>query len=174
MVIMEHIYRRDVLDFVTIATEFCKQVEQCAGSERSEFVDVMQRLLPMIYLKAAMVEEVEEGVGYVEAAVTEEDYEYVRAQIAAIMRDADDFLDVFVESFRYSDAPVVCTISENLADVYQALRNMVEAFRSEIDEAMEVALYECLEDYRLRWGQLLLGATRALHELIASGQTDEL
>ncbi len=171
---MEHIYRRDVLDFVTIATEYCKQVEQCSGSERSEFVTIMQRLLPMIYLKATMVEEVEEGVGYVEAVVTEEDYEYVRTQIAAIMRDADDYLDVFVESFRYSDAPVVCTVSESLADIYQALRNMVETFRSEIDEAMEVALFECIEDFRLRWGQILLGAVRAIHELIASGQADEL
>ncbi len=171
---MEHIYHRDVLDFITIATEYCKQVEQCAGSERSEFVSIMQCLLPMIYLKATMVEEVEEGVGYVEAVVTEEDYEYVRTQIAAIMRDADDYLDVFVESFRYSDAPVVCTVSESLADIYQALRNMVETFRSEIDEAMEVALFECIEDFRLRWGQILLGAVRAIHELIASGQADEL
>ena len=161
---MDHIYRRDVLDFVTIATEFCKQVEQCAGSERSEFVSVMQRLLPMIYLKASMVEEVEEGFGYVDSVLTEEDYEYVRTQISSIMRDADDYLDVFVESFRYSDAPVVCTVSESLADVYQALRNMVETFRSEIDEAMEVALFDCLEDFKLRWGQLLLGATRAIHE----------
>ena len=164
---MDHIYRRDVLDFVTIATEFCKQVEQCSGSERSEFVSVMQRLLPMIYLKATMVEEVEEGIGYVDPAVTEEDYEYIRTQIAAIMRDADDYLDVFVESFRYSDAPVVCTVSESLADVYQALRNMIE-------EAIEVALFDCLEDFKLRWGQLILGATRAIHELIASGQVDEL
>ena len=159
---------------IYIATEFCKQVEQCSGSERSEFVSVMQRLLPMIYLKATMVEEVEEGIGYVDPAVTEEDYEYIRTQIAAIMRDADDYLDVFVESFRYSDAPVVCTVSESLADIYQALRNMIEAFRSEIDEAIEVALFDCLEDFKLRWGQLILGATRAIHELIASGQVDEL
>ena len=39
---------------------------------------------------------------------------------------------------------------------------------------MEVALFECLEDFRLRWGQILLGAVRAIHELIASGQADEL
>lgn len=170
---MDHIYRHDVLEFVTIATEFCKQVEQCAGSERGEFATFMQQLLPMVYLKACQVEEVEEGVGFVEPAVTEVDYEYVRTQIAAILRDADDYLDVFCEDFRYSDGPVVSTVSESLADVYQALRNMVEAFRSEIDEAMEVAIYECLEDFKQRWGQQLLGALRALHELVASGQADE-
>ena len=85
---MERIYRRDILDFVTVATEFCKQVEQCSGSERGEFTTVMQRLLPMVYLKAAFIDEIEEGVGYVDAVVTESDYEYVRTQIAAIMRDA--------------------------------------------------------------------------------------
>ena len=171
---MERIYRRDILAFVTVATEFCKQVEQCSGSERGEFTTVMQRLLPMVYLKAAFIDEIEEGVGYVDAVVTESDYEYVRTQIAAIMRDADDYLDVFVEQFRYSDAPVVCTVSESLADVYQALRNMVEAFRNEIDEAMEVALFECMEEFRMHWGQQLLGALRAMHELVASGQADEI
>ena len=154
---MERIYRRDILDFVTVATEFCKQVEQCSGSERGEFTTVMQRLLPMVYLKAAFIDEIEEGVGYVDAVVTESDYEYVRTQIAAIMRDADDYLDVFVEQFRYSDAPVVCTVSESLAD-----------------EAMEVALFECMEEFRMHWGQQLLGALRAMHELVASGQADEI
>ncbi len=171
---MNHVYRRDVLEFVTVATEFCKQLEQCPGSERGEFAQLMQRLIPMVYLKASMVEEVEEGVGYVDQPVTEEDYEYIRSSIAAILRNADDYLDVFVQEFRYSDGPVVCTISESLADCYQTLRNMVEAFRSEIDEAMEVALYDCLEDFRARWGQQMLGALRALHELLASGQADEL
>lgn len=170
---MNHIYRHDVLEFVTIATEFCKQVEQCPGSERGEFAIFMQRLLPMVYLKACLVEEVEEGVGFVDPVVTEADYEYIRTHIAAILRDADDYLDVFCENFRYADAPVVCTISESLADVYQALRNMVETFRSEIDEAMEVALFECLDDFKNRWGQQLLGALRALHELTASDQFDE-
>lgn len=171
---MNNIYRRDILDFVTVATEFCKQVEQCAGSERAEFTTIMQRLLPMVYLKASFIDELEEGVGFVETVVTESDYEYVRTQIASIMRDADDYLDVFVEQFRYSDAPVVCTVSESLADIYQALRNMVEAFRNEIEEAMEVALFECIEEFKMHWGQQLLGALRALHELVASGQVDEL
>ena len=90
---LQHIYRRDVLEFVTVATEFCKQLEQCPGSERSEFTSLMQRLIPMVYLKATLVEEVEEGIGYVEPAVTEADYEFVRTSIAAILRNADDYLD---------------------------------------------------------------------------------
>lgn len=128
----------------------------------------------MLYLKASMVDEVEEGLGFVEDVVTEGDYEYVRHQIALIMRDADDYLDVFCQDFRYSDNPVVCTVSESLADCYQSLRNMVESFRRGYDEAMEVSLYECLQDFSQHWGQQLLGALRAIHELLATGLADEL
>lgn len=170
----KHIYRRDVLDFVTVATEFCRQLEQCEGSERGEFARMLQQLLPMLYLKATMVEEVEESDDFIEDIVTEDDYEYIRTQIRIILRDADDYLDVFCENFRYSDAPVLCTISESLADCYQSLRNMVEAFRRGYDEAMEVAIYECMMDFRDSWGQQLLGALRAVHELLASGMADEL
>lgn len=169
-----NVYRRDVLDFVTVATEFCRQLEQSEGSERGEFSRMLQQLLPMLYLKAAMLEEIEEGVGFVEDIVTEADYDYVRHQASLILRDADDFLDVFCEDFRYADSPVLCTVSENLADCYQALRNMVEAFRQGCDEAMEVALFDCIQDFRNRWGQQLLGALRAIHELLASGLADEL
>lgn len=170
----KHIYRRDVLDFVTVATEFCRQLEQCEGSERGEFARMLQQMLPMLYLKATMVEEVEEPAGFIEDIVTEDDYEYIRTQIRIILRDADDYLDVFCENFRYSDAPVLSTVSESLADCYQPLRNMVEAFRRGYDEAMEVAIYECLADFRNSWGQQLLGALRAVHELLASGLADEL
>ena len=170
----KHIYRRDVLDFVTVATEFCRQLEQCEGSERGEFATMLQQLLPMLYLKATMVEEVEEADGFIEDIVTEDDYEYVRNQIRIILRDADDYLDVFCDNFRYSDTPILNTVSESLADCYQSLRNMVEAFRRGYDEAMEVAIFECLMDFRNNWGQQLLGAQRAIHELIASGTADEL
>lgn len=170
----KHIYRRDVLDFVTVATEFCRQLEQCEGSERGEFARMLQQILPMLYLKASMIDEVEEGIGFVEDIVTEEDYDYVRHQMAIILRDADDYLDVFCEDFKYSDSPVLCTISESLADCYQSLRNMVESFRRGYDDAMEVALFDCLQDFHTHWGQQLLGALRAIHELLASGMADEL
>ena len=57
-----------------------------------------------------------------------------------------------------------CTISENLADIYQALRNFVEVVRGGHEEALQVALYDIKEQFALSWGQKLLGALRALHE----------
>lgn len=160
-----YIYSQPVLDFVTVSTEYCKYLEQCAGKEADDFCRVMRGLLPMIYLKMTLLEPVPEQPGWNEHKVTEADYDYVRGAVAAILGDKDDFLDVFVEDFKYSEHPVLCTISECLADIYQQLRELVEAFREGYDESMEVALHETAEEFALQWGQKLLNALRAIHDL---------
>ena len=77
----------------------------------------------------------------------------------------DDFLEVHVADFKFSEQPILCTVSENLADIYQSLRDLVEIFREGYDEAMQVALHEASTEFRLTWGQALLNALRALHDV---------
>lgn len=166
------IYSPSVIDFVTVAAEYCKYMEQCATSGRDEFVDVMRKLLPMLYLKAAMAERPVGAEGYVEHPVTEDDYNYVASSVASVMKDRDDYLDVFLDDFKYSDVPIRRQVSEDLADIYQALRDFVEVYRQGFDDAMEVALSEVLEQFDLGWGQRLLGALRTLHEVYCENQTD--
>lgn len=164
-----------MLDFITVGTEYCKYLEQVGAGDfpaekdsaegrRAAFVDVMCGLLPMLYLKASLMGDIPEGEGYNAGRLTEEDYEYIRTGVADVMGTLDDFLDVFVEDFRYSDKPILCTVSENLADVYQAVRETVEVFRDGYEDAMQVALCDVRESFRNEWGQKLLNALRALHD----------
>lgn len=168
----KYIYSRPVLDFITVSTEYCKYLESCRGEARSRFVDVMRGLLPMIYLKASLLSEVPEEPGYNEPCVTEEDYNYIRSAVSVIMAERDDYLDVFVADFKYSEEPVLRTVSEDLADVYQALRELVEAFRGGHEEAMLVALYEAQQQFQLSWGQTTLNALRALHDAKYGGRDE--
>ena len=107
----------------------------------------------------------DEEEGFVEHPVTENDYNYVRNCVADLLMDKDDYLDVFVEDFKYSDRPIRQTISENLADVYQNLRNFIEVYRQGYDDAMLQALSEVVVTFELEWGQKLLNALRALHDV---------
>lgn len=159
------IYSRAVIDLVTVSTEYCKYLEQSAGAEARDFCRAMRGLLPMLYLKATLLGDVPDSDGWNEKCVTEEDYDFVRTAVAGVLGDKDDFLDVFVEDFKYSEHPVLCTVSENLADIYQQLRELVEAFRKGYEDAMEVALSEAAEEFRLQWGQKLLNALRAIHDI---------
>lgn len=159
------IYSPKTLEFITVASEYCKALEHCREFEQHDFIDVMRNLLPMVYLKVSLIGEIEEAEGYNDPKVTEDDYNYVRSGVAAVLAEKDDYLDVFVEDFKYSEQPILCTISENLADIYQALRNLLEVFRSNYEDAMQVALYDTVEDFKLYWGQTLLNALKALHDV---------
>lgn len=161
----QFIYSPKVIELITVCTEYCRYLEQCQGKQQEEFADVMRGLLSLIYLKVSLLGDVPEEQGYNQGRVTEDDYNYIQGSVAAIMGIDDDYLDTFVVDFKYSDRPIRCTISENLADVYQTLRNLVEIFREGNEEAMQVALYEAVEEFKLTWGQSLLNALRALHDV---------
>ncbi|KAB4198372.1 DUF5063 domain-containing protein, partial [Bacteroides uniformis] len=48
------IFDRNTVEFVTVAAEFCKFLEQAEGVKRSAFVDTSLKILPLLYLKASM------------------------------------------------------------------------------------------------------------------------
>ncbi len=158
------VYSQGVIEFITISTEYCRYAENLNDTTQQDFVESMCPLLAMVYVKAIMLPDIEEISGYVDPCVTEDDYEYIRRNVSRIMGEYDDYLDVFVEEFKYSDQPVLRTVSEDLADIYQTLRNLVEQFRRGHEEAMQVSLFEAKEEFKLSWGQKLLNALKALHD----------
>ncbi len=167
------IFHRDTVEFVTVAAEFCGFLERAGGQGRRTFVDTVLKLLPLLYLKASMLPPCEQlGMVEPETFVGEDDYETVRLTVAGIMADADDYLDVFVEDMRYSDTPIRKTISEDLADIYQDVKNFVSVYQLGFDETMHDALAICEENFATYWGQVLVNTMRALHEVKHSHPTN--
>lgn len=168
------IFDRNVIEFVTVAAEFCKFIEQAEGSKRTTFVDTTLKLLPLLYLKASMLPPCEMmGEEAPETFVTEETYEIVRMNLAAILAERDDYLDVFVSDMKYSDQPITRYISEDLADIYQDIRDFIFVFQLGLNETMNDSLAICQENFRLYWGQKLVNTLRALHEVKYGAQDDE-
>lgn len=167
------IFERNVVEFVTVAAEFCRYLEQAENMRRADFVDTVLKLLPLLYLKAEMLPECEQiGDTAPENYVTEEIYEIMRLNLAGILTDRDDYLDVFVSDMKYSDQPVTRYISEDLADIYQDVKDFVFVFRLGLNETMHDALAICQENFRLYWGQKLVNTLRALHEVKYALGTD--
>lgn len=168
------IFDRNVVEFVTVAAEFCRYLEQAEGIRRADFVDTVLKLLPLLYLKAEMLPPCEEmGEVAPENYVTEETYEIMRLNLADVLAEKDDYLDVFVSNMKYSDQPVARYISEDLADIYQDVKDFVFVFRLGLNETMHDALAICQENFRLYWGQKLVNTLRALHEVKYTSGADE-
>ena len=140
------VYGRDVMELVTVAVEYCAFLEQTEGKTRMSFVDTLMKLLPLLYLKAALLPKYEilDNDYYAEDFVTEENYDIVRANISIVMGEKD----------------------ENLADIYQELKNFAMAYKNATDEEqMMNALAEVKEGFQFSWGQKLVNVQRALHEV---------
>lgn len=169
------VYSHEVLEFVTVAVKFCTFLEQSESAERKDFVDTILKLLPLLYIKGALIPKYQPLSDiYLQDYVTEDNYNIIRNNIAYIMREQDDFLDVFVEDMKYSDSPILCTISENLSDIYQDLKNFVCAMKDGINETMEEALFECKCNFESYWGLKVANTMRALHEVRYNMEEDDL
>lgn len=158
------IYERNTLEFVTVALEFCTFVENAGQSGLFDFTDKAIKLLPLLYLKATLLPEVEEEENVeLETTVTEDMYESVRTRIALLLGESDSYLETFHPDMQYSDTPIAAFISENLADIYQDTGNFISLFRQGNEEAMLQSIALCRNNFREFWGQQLLNALKALH-----------
>lgn len=170
------IYDKNVIDFVTVAVEFCAILEGEEMLTRMEWADRMLKILPLLYLKASLLPDIVptyyEGP---EIFVQEEDYSRVEQLVYNIMGEEDIYLDVFIEEMKYSDRPISASISENIADIYQDIRNFISVYQFELTSQMESALEICKNNFKSYWGQKLLNALRPLHALISKeiDSTDE-
>lgn len=168
------IFDHNVIEFVTVAAEFCKFLEQAETMNRAQFVDTSLKILPLLYIKASMLPKCETiGEDLPESYVTEEIYEILRMNLAEILGEKDDYLDVFVKDMIYSDQPIKKSIAEDLTDIYQDIKDFIFVFQLGLNETMNDSLAICQEHFADFWGQTLVNTMRALHEIKYNQPEDE-
>ena len=152
------IYQDSTIAFVTAAAQTCLLIEQSAEHTREEWREQLLRLLPVLYLRARLVEPAER-------MMTEEDYNYALVGIRELLGQDDAYLDVFVDQGVYTDEVQTAYISEGLADIYQELKDLAAAFQTGQEPIMNDAVVVCREAFEAHWGRKVLAVLRALHEI---------
>lgn len=160
------IFDKNSIEFVTVAAEYCSFMERVRQMDSHSFVDTALKILPLLYLKASLIPECEQiGDDDLEIFVTEEDYELIRMSVAQVLGAHDDYLEVFLPDMAYSDTPIKKCISEDLADIYQDLKDFICVFQSGLNSTMNDSLCVCKEHFAEFWGQRLVNTMRALHDV---------
>ena len=135
------IYERNTLEFVTVALEYCTFVEAAGNTGLFDFVDKATKLLPLLYLKASLLPEVEsEEETELELSVSEDMYESVRSRIAGLLGERDSYLETFHADMRYSDTP-----SRKRGSYARGYRFVPH----ELPRILGTAIIECLESVPL-------------------------
>ncbi len=160
------VYSPPVIDFVTVVAETCLFLENASEGGRDEFIDKSVKILPLLYLKTSLLKVPEPVFGDgAERFVTEDDYLFVKEQMEQLLGVDDTYLEVFHPDMALSDTPIAAFVSENMADIYQELKDFAANYQTADTDVMNDALVVCLEAFAEHWGQKLLNALRALHAL---------
>ncbi len=168
------VYSRNVIEFVAVANEFSKYAEHASELKGDELLKILQRILPLMYLKASLLPALnpffEDGN---EKFVTESDWVRVQETLKEKFGTADDYLEVFDEKASDSEGSVLSSISENMADIYQDIKDFLLLYQTGTNEVMNDAIWECRLNFETFWGQKLVNSMRAIHKFIYSGQEIE-
>jgi hypothetical protein len=167
----EPVYSRNVIEFVAVANELCKYAEHASELKGDELLKILQRILPFMYLKASLLPELnpffEDGN---EKFVTESDWTRMQEIFREKFGTADDYPEVFDEKISESEGHVVSSISENMADIYQDIKDFLLLYQTGTPEVMNDAVWECRLNFESFWGQKLVNSMRAIHKFIYSGE----
>lgn len=159
-------YRKEVIEFVAVAKEYCDFVETIPSMDVKDVVTKLQKFIPLVYLKGSLLPACEcHEEGLTEDTVTEEQYNYLYGELQRLFGEYDEYLEVFDDSMQYSEAPLIHSVSEKVCDVYQDLKNFVMAFRCGIPEVIEEALWTLNSNFEMYWGKSCAGLLRAIHQI---------
>jgi hypothetical protein len=168
-----NLHSKENLEFITVAAEFCLFLEQIPEIDKQQFLSRAVKFLPLLYLKTSLlIQNRDDYETEPERIVTETDYELMRNNVASILGMDDNYLEVFHPDMQYSDTPIAASVSENMADIYQELKDFLYNCQLGDDDAMQDSLIYCLVSFRSHWGQKLLNSLRALHQVFYNENND--
>lgn len=170
------LYTPELIQLASVGVEYASLLEQ--GAELKLFVRGCLMTLPRIYSLMHLLPGYlyDSELDYIEEYVSEYSYERVRERVATILGERDSYLTTTPESLQMSETPILAQVSEQLADVYQHLGNLLGILREENELALPAAIGRCQLYWQEYWGASLLSALRALHEIhidLLSSQSDE-
>jgi len=167
----EDIYAKNIVEFATVAHEYCIFTDNIEKYSKVDFIKVAARLLPLLYIKASLLPENVATIldDELEDFVDEYNYEQVRRAIRRKLTRHDEYLEVFKDDMQRSEEPVPANISEDMADIYQDIKNFCEQYKLGIQDIQNDAIANVSEKFRTYWGQRLCNALRALHCVLYSG-----
>lgn len=163
------VYSAEVVEFVTVAKEFCAFVEQFKDYDTKEFLERSRKFLPLLYLKGTLLPENEsDGFTETEKFVTEEDWNFLREGLRSLLGQYDEYAEEFEDRLHETDELQSASLSENFADVYNVLKDFLISYREGLIEIMNESLWEIKDSFDFYWGRALVNSLRIIHNLLSA------
>jgi len=158
----EPVFNRNVLEVLTISNELCLLIDNTEKYEKSDVLNILHRLLPLLYLKASLLKPIAaSNPDSSERFVTEEQYELIYQSFKKLLGQ-DDIIYIIQKK----DISVKASLAEYIIDVYQDIKDFLMLYQKPSISAKENAINECITLFEKHWGPRLLTSLNAMHTLI--------
>ncbi len=162
----EPVYTKNVLELITVAHEFCLFIEAIEEYTKEDLLQYLQKICPLLYLKGTLlplVSVLNEEAN--ERFVTEEQWEKIFLNLSNKLHPDDEFWYIDTKLNPDHD-PIKASVSDNLADVYQDLKDFVILYQKASKDAKENAVSACKILFESHWGERILKVQRIVHNLL--------
>jgi hypothetical protein len=163
------VYAPEVLEFVRSANAYCSWLEESDQMAPVDFIQSSLGILSRVYhhlVSMELPEPLMESGN--EKFVTEQDWSSVYQKVLHLLGSHNDYLRIAEEDEFDRSELVTHHISEDLADIYQDLKDFALQYRQGIEEIMNDAVWEVMDNFENYWGSKLLHALQALNALYVS------
>lgn len=166
------VFSKDIVEFVTVANEYCKYFESLDNKNLSDVLSVLVRILPLAYLKASLLPVVEPGGEEIlQEALNENDYNLICSKVSRIFAEYDISCNVPVINSQDGETGTA-PVSEIIADIYQAMKEFVLSYKSGNEAVINDAAFNCREYFMQYWGPRLIALQAVIHNLYFNSEVE--
>jgi hypothetical protein len=161
------IYSPEVIEFVTIANEYCLLLEGLNELSREEFIEQSYKLLTLLHLKAIVLPKpANVSDAETETFMNEADWHFIDQGISTKLGSLETFNEL-VEPAR-PNVPLELSLSECMTDTYQDLKDFTQLYQFGNEEAITIGLWECKTNFEQIWGPRIIIVMKEFHNLLYS------
>jgi len=155
---------RNVLELVTIATEYCNFVENCRLLDKSTLVKSLKSFVPLLYLRGTLIPDIQPSdPDAAERFVNEEEWESVFKNLREKLTIDDEFW--ILEDQSENNEPIKASMSEFLTDTYQDMKDFVTLYKKNRFSSRENAVHDVKVLFENNWGKKLSIILSNIHSL---------
>ena len=157
------VFSKKVLEMITVANEYCHFLEKAADYPIKEFLGFLQKIMPLLYLKASLLPDIEvTDEDATEHYVTEEEWEAMFNELRLKLAPYDLYLYLDHDPNNNTE-PLRGSIAESVTDIYQDLKDFLLLYQKPLKIFKECAVRDCRHLFETRYGFRILDVMNAVH-----------